>query len=183
MTTKTRPKRAKAINTEIVVERDNNTVRDFSYDNRRVLCAQGVRDYFPGVPHNALKIKFTLTTRKRPGAVRVKFAGRISRGWGPRSDVQASRDGGETWILGDGRAEEAAAAEERIMRAVLGPLADRVFYATAEAVECEAPPATLIVRLTPGGEDDAYLHHDLRGVLGWPDMQSRVKVEILGVAK
>lgn len=170
MTTKTRPKRAKAINTEIVVERDNNTVRDFSYDNRRVLCAQGVRDYFPGVPHNALKIKFTLTTRKRPGAVRVKFAGRISRG-------------GETWILGDGRAEEAAAAEERIMRAVLGPLADRVFYATAEAVECEAPPATLIVRLTPGGEDDAYLHHDLRGVLGWPDMQSRVKVEILGVAK
>ena len=170
MTTKTRPKRAKAINTEIVVERDS-TVLDFSYDNRRVLCAQGVRDYFPGVPHNALKIKFTLTTRKRPGAVRVKFA------------TGSDGDSGETWILGDGRAEEAAAAEERIMRAVLGPLADRVFYATAEAVECEAPPATLIVRLTPGGEGDAYLHHDLRGVLGWPDMQSRVKVEILGVAK
>lgn len=169
MTTKTRPKRAKrakAITTEIVVKRGDGSY-DFFHDNRRVLCAQGVRDYFPGVPHTALKIKFTLTTRKRPGAVRVKFVG------GP----------GEAWILGDTRKDEPAAAAERTMRAVLGPLADRVFYATAEALEREAPPAAMIVRLTPGGADDTYLSYEMREALGWPDAQTRVKVEILGVAK
>lgn len=166
MTTKTRPKRAKAITTEIIVKRGDGSY-DFFHHNRHVLCAQGVRDYFPGVPHTALKIKFTLTTRKRPGAVRVKFVGGPSEGW----------------ILGDTRKDEPAAAAERTMRAVLGPLADRVFYATAEALECEAPPAAMIVRLTPGGADDTYLPYDMREALGWPDTQTRMRVEILGMAK
>lgn len=135
---KTKPRaKPRSITLKINVERERPDayweLSDGDHAGRDVLCDRATSQHFPSTV-GSLKGAFTLTTKARPGAVRVKWNDSTARSGSPGWEVNGqTHDHADPFVVGS----------------ALDGLKNRLFYATFEPVKVKArKTVTVTARFT-----------------------------------